>query len=378
MTDLPVHVVADLDVSQSHTLAVVVEVLENGVPIATLDDVTGGTVTLDAGSESRGRLSLDVIATPDLIPTGPDALLAPYGNELRVSRGIRFADRLDVVRLGVFRIEHVAIGSEDVLAIDGLDRSGKFVGASFETSGQVGATASTKAATGALLELLREVEPDLAYDFTPSAVQIPVVGYSEGDSRWSFCQGIATALGAELFHDREGVLVLRPQPLPGAGAPVAEFSEGEGGLLLGVQRDLSVETVFNKIIVTGESLTDPDAPVRGEAVDDNPASPTYYYSPKFGRRPYFWSNSFIGTQTQAENAAAGILARTLGAPDAITFDAIVDPARNPSDVVRIVRAAMGLGGDTGGIEDHILDSVTIPLAAGEKMSATTRATQIYA
>jgi len=62
-------------------------------------------VSQDANAATRRRLNLPIAGLDELIPTAPGDLLNVYGNELCVSRGIEFADRIELVRLGVFRID---------------------------------------------------------------------------------------------------------------------------------------------------------------------------------------------------------------------------------------------------------------------------------
>jgi hypothetical protein len=88
-------------INLSHQIAVEAAVLTatGETPV----DVLDGTVSLDANAASRGRL--DITLPRDLVPTGATSLLAPFGNELRVGRGIEFPDGTrEIVPLGVYRI----------------------------------------------------------------------------------------------------------------------------------------------------------------------------------------------------------------------------------------------------------------------------------
>ena len=358
-------VVTEIDSSQSGQLATLVEVLVDDVVVQTLDTVTTGSVTYDAGSASRGRASLTIAGIDDLIPRSSRDLLAPFGNEIRIARGL--GD--EVVRLGVFRIDRATVsGGVDgpMVTIDGNDRSGRFTDEPFDADGFIGVGTN---AADAILSVLQPIWPALPYQFAAVAAALPKVVWSEGDDRWAFAQGIAAAIGGELYFNDDGMCVLRPIPNPVAGSPVAAtFSEGEGGVLLGINRDWDRSDVYNRWVVTGENTTNADV-VRGVAVDDNPTSPTFY-GPGFGKKTGRWSSSFISTDAQAADAAAGKLARSTGAPDNISLEAIVDPARRPSEVVRITRAELGID------EEHVLDQVSIPLAADGRMTAQTRATRV--
>jgi hypothetical protein len=354
--------------AKAHTAVSLVEVLVDG-DVEELEDVTDGTVTLDATAASRGRYdSVTLPGLEELIPTDPGDLLAPYGNELRISRGIELATEVQLVRLGIFRIDRATTtddGDGPQIELSGLDRSGAIIDATFEDAGQI---ASGTQATDAIVALVDAVVVDQAYNFVEVDAPLPLLNYEEGDDRWALCQGIAIAIGGELYHGRDGELVLRPVATPVDADPVATIAEGDGGVLLTAERDWDRADVYNRVIVTGEnsSLSNTSDLPRGVATDDNPNSPTYYYG-KFGPKPYHWTSPYISADVQAADAAAGILARTTGAPDVVNFGSIVDPARSPSDIVEIVREVLGLS------EAHVLDQVAIPLPPDGSMSSLTRA-----
>ena len=123
---------------RSHKVVTRVDVLRHGAKVAEIDTVIGGSVTLDANSASRGRLELQVIddGTMGWVPKAADDYLAPFGNELRVYRGIEFGDQIEIVPLGVFGIDRVSTqdtGAGIEVSVSGLDRSWRFLQAPFET-----------------------------------------------------------------------------------------------------------------------------------------------------------------------------------------------------------------------------------------------------
>lgn len=373
--------VDSVNTSGSHKLATRVEILKgdaNPTGETALDvlAVDGGSVTLDATSSARGRFELTLAGTREAIPAAKVAALAPYGNEVRIGRGVETSPgNQDLVSLGIFRIDDTEIGEDggDVtISISGLDRSGKFIDAQFEEPGQYAWGLNY---AQLILDVLRPVGP-FDYDFMTTTVTTPAFGpsvtWDTGQSRWEEAQTAADTIGGELFFDRNGKLILRPIPTAyqSAGGPGSadRFTEGENGVLLNLTRTLSRTDVYNRVIVTGAAPASGDPP-RGVRTDDNPLSPTFYYG-RFGPKPYFYDADKAPTQAQCEDIAQGILNRTLGAPDGISFGAVVNPARSPGDIVRLVRQKLAVD------EDHIIDSVTIPLDAGSPMTAETRVTQL--
>lgn len=358
----------------SHKIATLVRILENDDEIVTtVDTVLSGSVNCDSSSESLRSADLSIIddGTLGWVPTDPSKPLAPYGNEFQIYRGIEYWDRYELVSLGIFQIQRPRASDtpEGIsISVTGPDRSQRLIDAAFEEDGQV---ASGTNVVTAISDLLQEAWPNIPLNLAASAVTLPLLTYSAGDSRWAFVQGLAISIGGELFFDNNGICVLRPVPtITQNSNPVASFEEGEGGALLGIEREWDRQRVYNRAIVTGENVSQSGTPPRAVATDDNPLSPTYYYG-KFGRKPKFYTNPYITTSTQCTDASNGLLARTIGAPDSISFESLVDPARAPSDVVRIKRDRLEVD------EDHILDSVQIPLGPESGMSCTTRVAQEF-
>lgn len=357
-------------ITESHQLAVQVDLLDDGEDVATVTEVVEGQVTLDATAQTRGRLEVTIVddGTLGLIPDDPTDDFAPYGNELRVSRGITFPDATtEVVSLGVFRIDDVNVSDTAqgmLLQISGLDRSARLIDARFEEPFEV---AQGTNYTTAIRNVLEQGWAEMEMDLAETSRTTPQLTAEEGGDRWAFATEMATSLGMVLYFDGDGVCVMRPQGAVSTSA-VLTLAEGAGGVLVEAGFRWTREGTYNRVIATGEN-TGETAPSRGVATDDNPASPTYYYGP-FGRVPRFYVSQFITSDDQAQDAAAAILSRELGTTRQVNFGAVVDPRLEPEDVVRITRARAGID------EDHVVDQVTIPLSATGVMTGRTRAVQV--
>jgi hypothetical protein len=353
---------------ESHTIVTRVEVLAAGAIVLELDSVTAGEVTLDQTAATRGRCDLTVIddGTLGLVPTTPDDPLTPYGNELRIWRGIDLPAGPELISLGIFRIEEVAI--EDTAAglqlqISGQDRSARIIDARLEEPYQVAAGTNYETA---ISDVLISAWPDIEVDLTPTTRTTPQLIANEGDDRWAFAQALATAIGHVLYFDGNGVAVTRP--VTNGGAPVLSIAEGDDGVLVTAQRRWHRQGTYNRVIATGENTGDA-APARGVATDSNPLSPTYYHG-QYGRVPRFYSSPFITTDAQASDAAEAILSQELGTTQQVAFGAVTNPALEPSDIVTITRERSGID------EEHVIDQLTIPLLATEAMNGRTRATAV--
>lgn len=357
-----------ISIAESHSKRVIVEVLCEGV-VQTEIPIIDGSISLDGSAASRGRVSLTIPAETEWVPTSPTSLLAPYGNELRVAVGIELANRFEMVRQGIFRIDRSTVANDGAtITIDGLDRSAGFIDNPWQDPGQVSAGSD---AAGVILLVLLGIDPDLAYDAdafdAAPAAPVPLLQYETAEDRWAFCQGLAESIGCDLYLNRDGEVTIRVRAL--TGNSVATLAEGEGGVLLGIQRDWDRTEVYNRVIVTGENTSNTGTPPRGVAEDRNPASPTYYQGGTFGKKPYFYASEFVTTTEQAFDTANGILARVTGAPDIINFETISDASLQPGDAVHIEREQLGIA------ETHIIDTLEIPLGVEGTMSGTTRAVQ---
>lgn len=357
-------------VVKSHRLSTLVEVLQNGVPVGTIVTAASGSITLDATAQIRGRLDITIVddGSLGLVPTNSGDLLTPYGNELRISRGIRYPDATtELVTLGVFRINDVNIIDEATsltLQIAGTDRSARIADGRFEDPTDI--TQGTNVATQ-ILALVQAVYPDVTSNFSTTAHLTGHMTVEEGADRWDLCQQFAANAGMQLYFDGDGTLVLSPIA---QGAATLTLAEGTSGLLLSSNRRWTREGTYNRVVATGEN-TGVGVPVRGVSTDSNPLSPTYYLGP-FGRVPKFYVSQFFTTNQQAQDTADAMLINEVGTTQSVNFGALVLPQLEPNDVVRITRARAQID------EDHVIDSLVIPLGADQSMTGTTRATQAIA
>jgi hypothetical protein len=330
----------------------------DGVDLPILD----GDVYLDATAEVRSTLDLVTDGTR-MWPTSPSSLLAPYGNEVFVERGIDYGNgQRELVSLGYFRIytptqDEVPNGP---IRIAARDRMSAIVDARLVAPVQYSASTTY----GQVVEtLVSDVLPDVTieWDDDTDTDQIGRSVISE-DDRYQFLDDLVKAAGKVWYFDHRGILVIRDPPDP--ASPVVEISGGEGGVLVSMSRELSRDGAYNVVVATGEGA-DTDLPARGVAYDNNPASPTYWRG-RFGQVPRFFSSPLLVTNAQARQAAEALLRQSIGTPYMINFAAVPNPALEPLDPVRIRYS----GRDTA--ETHVLETLTIPLTATQEMTATTR------
>lgn len=347
--------------------AILVDGFQSGPePTGTPLVIRDGDVTFDATADVHGTLSLTVAAVDEqtgrsLFPRRAPDLLAPYGREVFVRRGVDLGGAgIMWSPLGYFRLTIVEQGdtSDAPLTLAGSDRMWLL-----QRSNVLVPQAFPPETTFAefVAALVGAVHPQavVAFDddtaFEPIGRQLVV-----DESRYDPLREVADGLGKIMWWDGEGVL--RIESGPDEQTPVWRVAAGRGGVLIESSRRVSTESAFNAVVVIGTG-GDVD-PVQGQAVDVGPLSPTRWGG-DFGRIPHRVQLPTVNTTAQAADAAREILRRNLGAAYSADFGAVVNPALRPRMPVLVVQ------GD-GNREVHVMQSVTIPLVAGAAMTGTTR------
>lgn len=348
----------------SHTAlfrATVCSTFQTGTsPAGTRIPIFGGDVHIDGTANIRSTLDLVTDGT-GMWPNSAGSLLAPYGNEIYVERGLVYSDE-EYVGLGYFRIQapeqdEAPNGS---IRLSGRDRMAGIIDARLLAPQQFGSTASL----GFVMStLVGQVYPaaTIEWDDATNTVLLGRPLICEED-RFAFLDDLVRSRGKIWYWDYRGVLVIRSPPNPAQS--VFEVAAGAGGVLLKLSRTLTREGVYNAVVAQGEAF-DTSAPVRGVAVDNNSLSPTYYAG-RFGPVPKFYTSPFLLTPGQAAAAAAAELRRNLGLPYVLDLTAVPNPALEPWDPVTVRVAA------SERLETHVLEKVTVPLTADGAMTATTR------
>jgi hypothetical protein len=342
-----------------------------------------------------------VLVDSGIVPDTALSVLAPFGNELRLWRGVELSRRVEddysdlaavgtytdlaaeydsyaamgggftieqveeLVPLGVFVITKVDVtvdGAGAKVAVQGSDRSLRFSRARWTEP----YTAAAGNAGDAIQDVLEDRWQDVTVDFTATdkTINRAVFGLETDNNPWKDATDLATAAGMELFFDGEGVARLIPVRNYENATPDAVYLENEEAMVLTLSRQLSVDKTYNGVIANGEG-SGASATFRGEAWDEDPDSPTYRYGP-FGEVPRFYSSPLLTSDDMAQAAAESILAKALGAEEAVDWTQIVDPSLDVGDVVQVVNA------DTKVDRLMVLDRLTIPLAPTATMSAVAR------
>lgn len=358
------------EVRKSHTAVATAEVWRGSQKVLDLP-IADGSVTVSVSQAARRSCSVSLfvgVADNDLVPDTAFDAITPFGNELRLYRGVRYADGSDeLVPLGVFVITAVQFDQTAqgiAISISGVDRSVRISRNLWLEPYRVAAGSLSDALTG----LLQNRWPAVELSFPSVSVNVvqQVLGQESGSDPWKDAVYLAEMAGYDLFFDQNGICVLQPFPSPDAASVVASFSDED--VLIKVARQDTTTDTYNGVVYVVESswlVT----PFRVQVWDEDPASPTYRYG-NFGEVPKVFSQSAI-TDTNATTAAAALLlSRGLGLAQNVSWELIVDPALDVNDVVLVSNA----GTKTDRI--MIIDQLTIPLSPTTAMQATARTVRV--
>lgn len=359
-------------VVSDHTVVSKAEVWSTQQLLTTLD-VGSGTVSIDNTSAVRRTCTVTLTTSRDatnIVPDNDYDILSPFGNELKLYRGIQYASGTkEYVPLGVFVITEVAISdtNEGVqVIISGEDRSIIVSRAKWTQPYQV--TSGTLET--ALTNLLKSRYPDVITNFPTTNVTINqvVLGAENENNPWKDAVELAELVGYDLYFDETGTAVLKAFPDLDGSVVVALYQEGGDTLITSLDRNISTKETYNGVIYTVEG-SGVSTPVRVEVWDEDTTSPTYRYG-QFGQVPTFVSTNIVSTSADAIKAASLLLNRYIGSQESITWTALVDPSLDVNDVIYI---------KTNGAKVNrlvIIDKLEMPLNPQDQLSAQARVVRV--
>lgn len=353
----------------SHETVAKVEVLVGASqePVNITNYFTDGLIEV-ARQEIRRYGAITFIDRGDgtqIVPTGPDSLLAPYGNELRVWSGMVFPDKTEeYVPVGTLRITKI-VAKYPYVTVTLNDRAWIVQGAALEDSYTIPAGTNYSEAIQALLVA---AYPQATYDIPVVSDATPLIVIDAFEDPWKHLQDMAVAVGHQLFFTPMGVCVMRPEqdfvdldPVwtydgkPNANIPY-DPNDWANLALYDQEHTWDTEGVFNAVVAIGENASN-SVPARGIAYDTDPTSPTLYGG-RFGKRLTPVSNSLLTSNGQAEVFARTTLQGMVGLAESLTIPAIPHPALECDDSIKVIRPELGIN------TIHQIDHLTVPLRRG--------------
>jgi len=359
-------------VLSDHIVIAKAEVWNQDQKLATIE-VDKGNVKIDVKSAVRRSCQVSLMTARDsnnLVPDNDFDTLSPFGNELRLYRGIRFQnEEEEYVPLGVFVITDVDINDSNEgvqISISGEDRSIKVSRNKWLKPYQVPSGSLEDAIEDILKDRFEEVKTN--FPVTNVSINQVVLGSEKENDPWKDAVELCELVGFDLFFDANGIVTMRQFPNLEGSVIVARYQEGVDTTILSLDRRISSKDTFNGVIYTIEGSEVPD-PIRVEAWDEDTTSPTYRFG-AFGEAPTFITSNILATEAQATTAAYLLLNTFIGAQETIGWNSIVDPTLDVNDVVYI--KAVGAKVD----RIVIIDSLDIPMSPEDSLTADARVVRV--
>lgn len=325
--------------------------------------VTDGEINVDRTAQYRRAGRIDCVDLDgSFVPVGNQGILTPFGTEVRPYRGVKYADgTVEVYPLGVFRLAGSSFhesssrgGNAGIrISLSIYDRSRVVARDKFTNTYTI--NGGTNIVTAIKLILGRTFQ-DIQYDAVSTTLTTtsPKV-YTPQDDPWVAASDLAKSIGCELYFDVNGwVVIAPPTDIDALPNPDFTYIEGPGCTMLDVAAEYKDEPGYNGVIVEGGSTGDELPPVRAEAWDYEPSSPTYRFGP-YGEVPQFVTDSNVKFQADAQKMADALLKGYIGFSAALSISSWTNPAMEAGDVIQVERDAMNITGL------YTVDSFNIPL-----------------
>lgn len=330
--------------------------------------LSAGQVVVDAENNVRRSFSLDILSDPTstLVPSNYSSILAPFGNEVWVYRGVQYSTPITLLSADVSNQEFVLVG---VFRISGFDANITNDGVSISIKGEdrsnyvsrntwQGAYQLTSGSelSVALKAMIVDRYPACQFNFTPTTFTVGTIVYGTtiGGDPWADAVHLANLCGQDLYFDSNGYCSLNPLPiLANSDADFTQIQGASNFTIINSKRAMVNKDVFNQIILDVQP-TDGSAPYKVIAADLEPTSPTYING-KFGIVTKNLTTSLPATTTQAVTVAMALLNQHIGAQDVYNFALICDPSMDVYDILHATIAGLSLDNNL------IIDTITIPL-----------------
>jgi hypothetical protein len=349
--------VQELSLTSSPTISSLANVAR-GAPV-----FLKGNVRATLASRVTRVLTMDV---PDwLFPWSATDLLAPYGNELRAYRGIRYGSG-EVDEFPIFRgpITDATPSGGGLVSVTAGDRAWQVVKSGFSapTVANVGSLVTTE-----YRRLVLDAVPDATFGtFDAITTTVPALSYDY--DRGAALDGLATAAGAYWYPLADGSFVLRlvPWSIPIAGGKLLLTNQA-GGSLLSARPKRTSGSVYSRITVSNEP-TDGAPPFHATVDDLDPTSPTYSLGP-YGVQALQFRITGAATQASCRTAASALLARSKSLTQSWSLVITPDGSIELGDALDVEYV------DTSGIlrpAVQLVAGFTIPLEVDGTMSVDAR------
>lgn len=340
-------------------------VLTGSPTLSSLANVPTGAPVFISGSvratlASRVTRTLNLTVPAWLYPWENTGLLAPWGNEIRAFRGIRYGSG-ELDEFPVFRGPIVSIKpqGDGTAALQASDRAQDIVGSSFAapTVANVGASVVSE-----YKRLVFDAIPDATFGtFDAITATVPTLSYDY--DRGAALDGLAKAAGAYWYSLASGDFVLRFVPWSVPISTGKTLLTNVGGTLLSAFPNRDRTNVFSRITVSNEP-SNGSPPFFATVDDTDPTSPTYVLGP-YGVKAAQVRITQAATQSGCHTAASAILSRSRSLTQAWTLTCVPDASLELGDPLNVQFTDIT---STPRVAVQLIAGYTIPLDVGGSMT----------
>lgn len=347
-----------------------------------------GVVYVDTARATRRTCQLRLI-DKDGVYTPKDASSVFYWDKLiKIEYGLKVGGDYTYIPLGIFTIDRSEVIAENgaaVINLDGSDQWDSFSMANFaSSSGWASGTSINQIITDVATTYgipTSRLTLDPLTTRSASEKQVNVTWrYQLGENVGERLKKWAEDWSIDIYFDVNGNLVTRDMTLPpytgtSNSAPDAIFTSGENAIMLGIQKAQSSHTIYNHIVVTGDTA-DGTAAVRGEYIEGtgtnvstatlkrtfNQRSNTGLTVAELGDKVLVIRTTTLKTAQQCLDRAMVELSKNLVVEETINLPTIVNPLFEGHDVIEITETNTGLNQ-----QRYTLDSFDIPMRSSRQV-----------
>jgi hypothetical protein len=347
-----------------------------------------GTVYVDTSRATRRTCQLRLIDKNGEYTPKDSSSVFYWDKLIKIEYGLKIDGEYTYVPLGVFTIDRSEIIAENgaaVINIDGSDQWDSFSMATFTSnSGWASGTSinqiiSDTASLCGVPSTRITLDPLESRNTTEKQVNV-TWKYFIGDNIGQKLKDWAQDWSIDIYFDVNGNLVTHDMTLPpytgtSNSAPDASFAVGDNAVMLGIQKAQSSHTIFNHIVVTGDT-SDGTAAVRGEYIEGtgtnvntSPLKRTYngrvgtgLTIQELGSKILVIRTTTLKTSQQCLDRAKVELAKNLVVEETIQLPTIVNPLFEGHDVIEITEQNTGLQQ-----QKYTLDSFDIPMRSSRQV-----------
>jgi hypothetical protein len=347
-----------------------------------------GTVYVDTARATRRTCQLRLI-DKDGQYTPKDSSSVFYWDKLiKIEYGLKVGGDYTYIPLGIFTIDRSEVIAENgaaVINLDGSDQWDSFSMANFASSSgwasgtSINTIITDVATTYGVPSSRLTLDPLTTRGATEKQVNV-TWRYQLGENVGERLKKWAEDWSIDIYFDVNGNLVTRDMTLPpytgtSNSAPDAIFTSGENAIMLGIQKAQSSHTIYNHIVVTGDT-GDGTAAVRGEYIEGtgtnvstaplkrtfNQRSNTGLTVSELGDKVLIIRTTTLKTSQQCLDRAMVELSKNLVVEETINLPTIVNPLFEGKDVIEITETNTGLNQ-----QRYTLDSFDIPMRSSRQV-----------